>query len=219
MATSPGGIIVRGSSANVLLEGNHIERSDVGVHVNYTTTLGGVVLRNNVEPDGESSPSNLREGTPLPPLSACHEQPLLCGFRISRCRRTPPSCATRGRVEARRETRAALWQACHRTTRPSHSRKSRSPSAQSRATSKLEFCGKTTENSCKVHISSPGGSSDKSLGKSVARTCVLLYTRRRCSQTNATIRSFIGIIAARRGVQSREKNKNKNVSCSLKVYS
>jgi len=35
---SHGGIVVRGSSANVLVEGNKIEHSRVGIHVNYTTT-------------------------------------------------------------------------------------------------------------------------------------------------------------------------------------
>ena len=47
---SNGGIVVRGTSANVLVEANRIEQSDVGVHVNYTTTKGGVVVRNNTEP-------------------------------------------------------------------------------------------------------------------------------------------------------------------------
>ena len=49
---SNGGIVVRGTSANVLVEGSRIAQSDVGIYVNYTTTRGGVVLRNNVEPDG-----------------------------------------------------------------------------------------------------------------------------------------------------------------------
>mmetsp|Transcript_25751 Transcript_25751/g.68847 ORF Transcript_25751/g.68847 Transcript_25751/m.68847 type:complete len:198 (+) Transcript_25751:713-1306(+) len=49
---SNGGIIVRGTSANVLVEGNVIRQSDVGIHVNYTTTKGGVVLVNNEEPAG-----------------------------------------------------------------------------------------------------------------------------------------------------------------------
>tara|TARA_B110000208_G_C11750598_1_gene423310 strand:- start:186 stop:797 length:612 start_codon:yes stop_codon:yes gene_type:complete len=48
---SNGGIVVRGTSANVLLESNVIERSDVGIHVNYSTTHGGVVLVNNTEPN------------------------------------------------------------------------------------------------------------------------------------------------------------------------
>jgi hypothetical protein len=47
---SNGGILVRGTSANVLVEDSVIELSDVGVHVNYTTTQGGVVLRRNKEP-------------------------------------------------------------------------------------------------------------------------------------------------------------------------
>ena len=45
-----GGIIVRGTSANVLLDSNLVELSDVGIHVNLTTTEGGVVLVNNTEP-------------------------------------------------------------------------------------------------------------------------------------------------------------------------
>ena len=49
---SNGGIVVRGTSANVLVEANVIANSDVGVHVNYTTTKGGIVVRNNVEPEG-----------------------------------------------------------------------------------------------------------------------------------------------------------------------
>ena len=71
---SNGGIVVRGSSANVLvegpiltlnltlililtlsqpivlMEGSVVARSDVGVHVNYTTTQGGIVLRDNSQP-------------------------------------------------------------------------------------------------------------------------------------------------------------------------
>ena len=43
---------IRGTSANVLVEANVIANSDVGVHVNYTTTKGGIVVRNNVEPEG-----------------------------------------------------------------------------------------------------------------------------------------------------------------------
>ena len=49
---SNGGIVVRGTSANVLVEGNTILQSDVGIHVNTTTTKGGIVLRNNEEPAG-----------------------------------------------------------------------------------------------------------------------------------------------------------------------
>jgi hypothetical protein len=47
---SNGGIVVRGTSANVLLDSNVVERSDVGIHVNLSTTQGGVVLINNTEP-------------------------------------------------------------------------------------------------------------------------------------------------------------------------
>ena len=43
---------MRGTSANVLVEGSVIRQSDVGVHVNKTTTQGGIVLRRNVEPAG-----------------------------------------------------------------------------------------------------------------------------------------------------------------------
>eukprot|EP00039_Didymoeca_costata_P023790 m.8277 g.8277 ORF g.8277 m.8277 type:complete len:915 (-) comp3864_c0_seq1:40-2784(-) len=49
---SNGGIVVRGTSANVLVENNIIANSDVGIHVNYTTTQGGIVLKNNTEPSG-----------------------------------------------------------------------------------------------------------------------------------------------------------------------
>merc|ERR1712216_214750 len=49
---SNGGIVVRGTSANVLVESNTILESDVGIHVNYTTTKGGIVVRNNSEPEG-----------------------------------------------------------------------------------------------------------------------------------------------------------------------
>ena len=42
----------RGTTANVLVEGNEIAASDVAVHVNYTTTQGGVALRNNTAPRG-----------------------------------------------------------------------------------------------------------------------------------------------------------------------
>eukprot|EP00040_Diaphanoeca_grandis_P025574 m.141853 g.141853 ORF g.141853 m.141853 type:complete len:943 (+) comp30217_c0_seq1:33-2861(+) len=45
-----GGIVVRGTSANVLVEGNTIEQSDVAVHVNESTTQGGVVVVNNTAP-------------------------------------------------------------------------------------------------------------------------------------------------------------------------
>ena len=47
-----GGIVVRGTSANVLVENSVIKESDVAVHVNYTTTKGGVVLSNNKGPAG-----------------------------------------------------------------------------------------------------------------------------------------------------------------------
>ena len=47
-----GGIVVRGTSANVLVERNVIKDSAVGIHVNYSTTQGGIVIRNNVEPPG-----------------------------------------------------------------------------------------------------------------------------------------------------------------------
>jgi hypothetical protein len=43
---------VRGTSANVLVEGSVIAASDVGVHVNLTTTKGGIVVVNNTEPAG-----------------------------------------------------------------------------------------------------------------------------------------------------------------------
>ena len=43
---------MRGTSANVLVEDSTIALSDVGIHVNYSTTQGGVVLRNNKEPAG-----------------------------------------------------------------------------------------------------------------------------------------------------------------------
>lgn len=49
---SNGGIVVRGTSANVLVENSVIKESDVAVHVNYTTTKGGVVLSNNKGPAG-----------------------------------------------------------------------------------------------------------------------------------------------------------------------
>ena len=49
---SNGGIVVRGTSANVLVEANTIEQSDVGIHVNYSTTKGGVVVVGNTEPEG-----------------------------------------------------------------------------------------------------------------------------------------------------------------------
>jgi len=47
---SNGGVVVRGTSANVLVADSVIHLSDVGVHVNYTTTQGGIVLVNNIEP-------------------------------------------------------------------------------------------------------------------------------------------------------------------------
>eukprot|EP00041_Stephanoeca_diplocostata_P029767 m.886641 g.886641 ORF g.886641 m.886641 type:complete len:955 (-) comp23627_c0_seq5:567-3431(-) len=47
---SNGGIVIKGTSANVLVEDNVIANSDVGIHVNYTTTQGGVVLVGNTEP-------------------------------------------------------------------------------------------------------------------------------------------------------------------------
>lgn len=49
---SNGGLVVRGTSANVLVEGTQIFASDVGVHVNMTTVKGGIVLVNNTEPSG-----------------------------------------------------------------------------------------------------------------------------------------------------------------------
>eukprot|EP00054_Salpingoeca_dolichothecata_P028859 m.222820 g.222820 ORF g.222820 m.222820 type:complete len:187 (+) comp26333_c0_seq17:4898-5458(+) len=45
-----GGVVVRGTSANVLVENNQIFESDVGIYVNFTTTQGGVVLLNNTIP-------------------------------------------------------------------------------------------------------------------------------------------------------------------------
>jgi hypothetical protein len=48
---SNGGIVIRGTSANCLAEGNEIELSDVGVHYNESTTMGGIVLLRNVEPN------------------------------------------------------------------------------------------------------------------------------------------------------------------------
>lgn len=47
---SNGGIVVRGTSANVLVEGSLIEKSHVGIYVNMSTTKGGIVLVNNTEP-------------------------------------------------------------------------------------------------------------------------------------------------------------------------
>ena len=38
------------SSLGRLVENNVVENSYVGVHVNYTTTQGGVVLSNNTAP-------------------------------------------------------------------------------------------------------------------------------------------------------------------------
>ena len=52
MVRSNGGVVVRGTSANVLVEGSVIENSHVGIHVNTTTTKGGIVLLNNTEPPG-----------------------------------------------------------------------------------------------------------------------------------------------------------------------
>ena len=49
---SNGGIVVRGTSANVLVEGSMIEHSHVGIYVNKSTTKGGIVLVNNKEPKG-----------------------------------------------------------------------------------------------------------------------------------------------------------------------
>eukprot|EP00051_Salpingoeca_urceolata_P024169 m.421658 g.421658 ORF g.421658 m.421658 type:complete len:919 (-) comp20198_c0_seq6:105-2861(-) len=45
-----GGLVVRGTSANVLVQHNTIELSDVGIYVNYTTTQGGIVLLDNQQP-------------------------------------------------------------------------------------------------------------------------------------------------------------------------
>ena len=66
---SHGGIVVRGSSANVLVENNRVENSRVGIHVNYTTTQGGVVLLRNILPAGVpdnfnpyAAPGNAPEG-------------------------------------------------------------------------------------------------------------------------------------------------------------
>lgn len=47
---SNGGIVVRGTSANVLVEGNTIRDSSVAIHVNYTTTRGGIIVSNNDVP-------------------------------------------------------------------------------------------------------------------------------------------------------------------------
>eukprot|EP01050_Picozoa_sp_SAG11_P030006 SAG11_NODE_8688_length_987_cov_0.917793_1_plen_176_part_00 len=49
---SNGGVVVRGTSANVLVEGSMIEQSHVGIYVNKSTTKGGIVLVNNQEPTG-----------------------------------------------------------------------------------------------------------------------------------------------------------------------
>ena len=49
---SNGGIVVRGTSANVLVEQNTVLKSHVGIHVNYSTTQGGIVVEDNVEPPG-----------------------------------------------------------------------------------------------------------------------------------------------------------------------
>ena len=48
---SNGGIRVCGTSSNVLVEKNKIYLSDVGIHYNATTTMGGVVVENNVQPN------------------------------------------------------------------------------------------------------------------------------------------------------------------------
>jgi hypothetical protein len=53
---SNGGIVVRGTSANVLVEGSVVELSDVGMHTNDTTTMGGIVMEGNVQP--QNVPSN-----------------------------------------------------------------------------------------------------------------------------------------------------------------
>ena len=63
---SNGGVVVRGTSANVLVELNTIELSDVGVYVNHTTTKGGVVVRNNTEPPAVAG-KNYNPYTPLKP--------------------------------------------------------------------------------------------------------------------------------------------------------
>jgi hypothetical protein len=55
---SNGGIDVKGTSANVLVEGSRIEQSDVGIHWNTTTTEGGIVLVDNEEPAGVSKNFN-----------------------------------------------------------------------------------------------------------------------------------------------------------------
>ena len=48
---SNGGLVIRGTSANVVAEGNEIQLSDVGVYYNATTTQGGIVLVRNIEPN------------------------------------------------------------------------------------------------------------------------------------------------------------------------
>lgn len=45
-----GGINIQGLSANLLLEGNMVLNSDVGIHVNHSTVMGGIVVRGNIEP-------------------------------------------------------------------------------------------------------------------------------------------------------------------------
>ena len=60
---SNGGVVVRGTSANVLVEGSVIEQSAVGVHVNESTTKGGIVLVNNTEPAGV--PANFNPYVPV----------------------------------------------------------------------------------------------------------------------------------------------------------
>ncbi len=47
-----GGILVGGTSANVIVQGNTIQNSDVGIFVTYTSTQGGIMLLDNVEPPG-----------------------------------------------------------------------------------------------------------------------------------------------------------------------
>lgn len=45
-----GGINIQGASTNILVEKNVIANSDVGIHVNYSVVMGGIVVRDNVEP-------------------------------------------------------------------------------------------------------------------------------------------------------------------------
>jgi len=63
---SNGGVVIRGTSANVVVELNTIELSDVGVYVNHTTTTGGVVVRNNTEPPAVAG-KNYNPYTPAKP--------------------------------------------------------------------------------------------------------------------------------------------------------